>query len=204
MSNTRNRTPSEYVGYGLYLYFLGLSLRNVVRALSFLHIVKRSHVAVWNWIQKFRVQRMSSTGRKNIQEYIVDETSIKVGSDLVWLWVAIEPGKGQFLAQSISQERNMFVAEHFLSGIVRNYGMHPVSTDGGTWYPMACRFLKLKHHVHSLWEKGMIERKMQYLKDRTESFDNYFPCQREKCTLNHIKNWLRLFVSMHNKERINA
>jgi hypothetical protein len=28
--NTRNsRTPSEYIGYGLYLYFLGLSLREV-------------------------------------------------------------------------------------------------------------------------------------------------------------------------------
>ncbi len=44
MSNKRNRTPSEYIGYGLYLYFLGLSLRNVVKALSHLHIVKRSHV----------------------------------------------------------------------------------------------------------------------------------------------------------------
>jgi hypothetical protein len=28
--NTRNsRTPSEYIGYGLYLYFSGLSLREV-------------------------------------------------------------------------------------------------------------------------------------------------------------------------------
>ena len=43
MSNKTNRTPSEYIGYGLYLYFLGLSLRNVVKALSHLHIVKRSH-----------------------------------------------------------------------------------------------------------------------------------------------------------------
>ena len=204
MSNTRNRTPSEHIGYGLYLYFLGLSLRNVVRALSFLHIVKRSHVAIWNWIQKFRVQMTSSTGRTNIQEFIVDETPVKAGSEFVWLWIAIEPEKGQILAQSMSQERNMFVAEHFLSDIVHNYGIHPVSTDGGTWYPMACRFLKLKHHVHSLWEKSLIERKMQYLKDRTESFDDYFPCQREKCELNHIKNWLRLFVCMHNKERINS
>jgi putative transposase len=98
----------------------------------------------------------------------------------------------------------MFVAEHFISDIVHNYGKHSVSADGGTWYSMACRFLKLKHHVHSLWEKSTIERKIQYLKDRTESFDDYFPCQREKCELNHIKNWLRLFVCMHNKERINA
>jgi transposase-like protein len=151
MSNKRNRTPSEYIGYGLYLYFLGLSLRNVVKALSHLHIVKRSHVLLakkWKWIQKFRHRRISSTRRKKISEYIVDETILQVGPQYIWLWVAIEPENGQILAQNITQERNMFIAERFLSGVVRYYGIHPVSTDGGTWYPMACKFLKLKHHIH--------------------------------------------------------
>jgi hypothetical protein len=36
---------AEYVGYGLYLYFLEFSTRKVAKALSFLHIVKRSHVS---------------------------------------------------------------------------------------------------------------------------------------------------------------
>ena len=45
---SRNRTPSEYIGYGLYLYLLdGLSFRNSAKALSFLQIVKRSHVSIW-------------------------------------------------------------------------------------------------------------------------------------------------------------
>jgi hypothetical protein len=37
---------------------------------------------------------------------------------------------------------------------------HPsVSTDGdGTWYPQACRFLRLSHHNHSPFEKSVIER----------------------------------------------
>ena len=48
----RNRTPSKYVGYGLYLYFLGLSYRNTSKALS--RFVKRSHVSIWKWIQKYR------------------------------------------------------------------------------------------------------------------------------------------------------
>ena len=147
MSNKRNRTPSEYIGYGLYLYFLGLSLRNVAKAMFCLHKVKRSHVAIWNWIQKCNPKKISSEKMK-IEEYVVDETLIKVGSELVWLWVAIEPENGQILAQNITQERNMVIAERFLSGVVRYYGIHPVSTDGGTWYPMACKFLKLKHHIH--------------------------------------------------------
>jgi putative transposase len=63
----------------------------------------------------------------------------------------------------------MFVAEHFLSDIVDEYGEFPVSTaDGGTWYPQACKFLKLKHHLHSFLEKSIIERTMQYIKDITE------------------------------------
>jgi len=47
----------------------------------------------------------------------------------------------------------MFVAERFLSNIVGEYGTHPVSTDGGTWYPRVCRFLGLEHHIHSLFDK---------------------------------------------------
>ena len=168
MSNKRNRTPSEYIDYGLYLYFLGLSLRNVVKALSYLNIVKRSHVTIWNWIQKFHPRKTSLEERKEVSEYIVDETVIKAGSENIWLWVATEPENSQFLAQTISKERNMFVAERFLSDIVRDYGKHAVSTDGGTWYPQACEFLKIQHHVHSSIEKSLIERRIKYIKDRTK------------------------------------
>jgi putative transposase len=63
----------------------------------------------------------------------------------------------------------MFVAERFLSNMVKAYGKHPVSTDGGTWYPQACEFLKLNHHIHSSWEKSLIERSIQYIKDRTQN-----------------------------------
>ena len=97
----------------------------------------------------------------------------------------------------------MFVAERFLSDIVRDYGKHPGSTDGGTWYPMACRFLGLEHHIHSSLEKSLIERTMQYIKDRTECFDDYFPCRMKNCKMKHIRNWLNLFVDYHNKEVIN-
>ena len=121
---------------------------------------------------------------------------------MVWLWVAIEPKNRQILALSISKERNMFVAERFISDVIKNHGKHPVSTDGGTWYPQACRFLRLKHHIHSSFEKSIIERTMQYIKDRTESFDDYFPCKIKSCKLNHVRNWLNLFVNYHNEEKI--
>ncbi|HET6589261.1 MAG TPA: DDE-type integrase/transposase/recombinase [Candidatus Nitrosocosmicus sp.] len=164
----------------------------------------RSHVSIWKWIQKCHPRKTSSKKRRTVEEFIVDETLLKVGPELIWLWIAIEPENRQILAQNITQERNMLIAERFLSGAVRDYGKHPVSTDGGTWYPMACQFLGLDHHVHSPLEKSMIERTMQYIKDRTESFDDYFPCRQKNCKLKHVRNWLNLFVEYHNKEMIYA
>jgi putative transposase len=43
---------------------------------------------------------------------------------------------------------------------------------------------------------------MQYVKDRTEGFDDYFPCKKNKYKLNHIKQWIRLFIDQHNQEII--
>ena len=199
----RNRTPSKYVGYGLYLYFLGLSYRNTSKALS--RFVKRSHVSIWKWIQKYRPKRIMRK-RKRTTEFIIDETMIKIGSNYMWIWVAIESESKEILRISVSKERNMLIAEHFISSLTKGYGggKHSISRDGGTWYPQACQFLKLDHHIHSSYEKSIIERTMQYIKDRTEGFDDYFPCSKENCKLKHVQNWLTLFLSMHNKEVINA
>ncbi|MDP8906071.1 MAG: DDE-type integrase/transposase/recombinase [Thermoproteota archaeon] len=143
---------------------------------------------------------MMSSKRKKTSEYMVDETLLKIGSEYLWPWVAAEPKNRQILAVSISKERNMLIAERFLSGLVRVHGKRPISTDGGTWYQMACRLLKLKHHLHSSFEKGLVERTMQHIKDRTECFDDYFPCRKENCKLKHVRNWLNLFVRYYNKE----
>ena len=41
---------------------------------------------------------------------------------------------------------------------------------------------------------------MQHVKDRAESFDDYFPCRKKKCKLKHVQNWLNLFVDYPNSE----
>ena len=128
-------------------------------------------------MQKYKPERIF-TKRKRIFEFIIDETQLKVGNNYFWIWIAIESSERTILGVRISAERNMFVAEQFLSSLVQEYGKHPVSTDGGTWYPQACKYLKLRHHIHSAYEKSIIERTIEYLKDRTECFDDYFPCKK--------------------------
>jgi len=76
-----------------------------------------------------------------------------------------------------------------------------VYTDnGGTWYDEACNVIGLKHYVHSSIEKSLMERVNQYLKDRIESFDDYYPCMQKEneCNLLHVHNWIQFFVPMYN------
>jgi putative transposase len=183
--------------YSLYLYFLGLSLRNTSKALTIFRDEKRSHVSVWNWIQRFGSYQIYK--RKRVSAFIIDETAIQIGNQHFWLWICTEPIYSSVLGIYISDERNMLIAEKFIRSLVSNYGKHTVYTDGGTWYHEACSIIGLKHHLHSSIEKSLMERVNQYLKDRIESFDDYYPCmQKDECNLLHVYNWIQFFVSMYN------
>jgi putative transposase len=117
--------------------------------------------------------------------------------------VAVEPVHRYILGVYLSRHQNILVAQLFIKSLVQKYGKHAVYSDGGTWYPEACRALGLEHRLHSPYEKSLIERANQYLKDRIEEFDDYYPCPRKKegCDLRHVRNWLNLFVDMHYARR---
>ena len=72
----------------------------------------------------------------------------------------------------------MFIAEWFFSILVKIHGPQPVSTDGGTWHPQACRFLKIDHYIHFSYEKSIIERIMQYINDGTDNLMITLPVKR--------------------------
>src|SRR5215204_5393838 len=127
-----------------------------------------------------------------LSAFIIDETIIQIGNQHFWLWICIEPIHSSVLGIYISEERNMLIAEKFIRSLIDKYGKHTVYTDGGTWYPQACTFLHLKHRLHSHLEKSLIERVVQYFKDRVESFDDYYPCnsKRRDCDNGHVYNWV--------------
>ena len=79
-------------------------------------------------MQKYQPKKYRKN--KKIIEFIVDETEIKDGSELIWLWVVIEPNDKEILVVDISKERNTFVvAERFLSHVLDKYGKHQVSSE---------------------------------------------------------------------------
>ena len=125
----RNKTSSFIILYSLYLYFLGLSLRNTSKALIIFREQKRSYISVWNWIQRFGSCHIYQ--RKRVSAFIIDETVIQIGNQNFWLWFCIEPIHSSVLGIYISEERNMLVAEKFIRSLVEKYGKHTVYTDGG-------------------------------------------------------------------------
>jgi putative transposase len=195
----RERTRPEAVLYGLYLYYLGLSLRDVACALD--PFVKRSHVSVWKWIQI--LGKKGIFHRRKVSAFLVDETYVRVGHYEAWVWVAIEPMHRYILGVYLSRLRNILVAEFFLNSLVKTYGRHVVYSDEGVWYPDACRSLGLEHKIHTPYEKSLIERVNQCIKDRTEVFDDYYPCRKQGCNLSHVRRWLYLFSFMYNEMKRN-
>lgn len=65
------------------VFFLGLSFRNTSKALEPFR-EKRSHVAVWNWVQRFNPKIIYSRKRR-VTAFVIDEAMIQIGGNESWL-----------------------------------------------------------------------------------------------------------------------
>jgi putative transposase len=46
--------------------------------------------------------------KTNIAEFIIDETQLKVGSEYIWLWIAIEPKDRDYFNNYIKREEYVY------------------------------------------------------------------------------------------------
>jgi putative transposase len=199
----RKRTSPFLMLYGVYLYYCCNSLIRASKALE--PYVRRSHVSIWRWVQRLApICDRFDVDRRRVRIIFVDETMIRIRGRPAWVWVAFEPGLRVFLAFRISYNQSTLDAHIFLKELRRRYGLKPIWTDDAAWYPEACRWSRLEHHVYRQEWKNLIERMNQSLKDRLELFDDNFPCFREECELEHVNNWIRVFRFYHNYIRTNG
>ena len=189
----RTRTHPAIVRYAIYLYFNYRSFRLAARCLS--SIIKRSHVSIWKWVQKYSgLADRLSVNKCAVKKTFVDETLLQIDGQDYWLWIAYEPNLDVCLTLHLSRERTIFVCYQFFKQLLNRYDSKPIFTDGAQWYKNACRWLRLDHRVYGTKLKNIMERFVQHIKDRTECFDDYFLCRKENCDRQHIWNWLKLFV----------
>jgi putative transposase len=189
-----NRTHPAIISYGLYLYFSSRSLRLAAKCLE--SVIKRSHVSIWKWVQKYSdCANRFMADRHLVKEIFVDETLLRIDGQDYWLWIAYEPNLNTCLMMHLSRERTIFVCYQFFRQLRDRYGSRKtIYTDGARWYNDACKWLRLKHYVYDTGLKNLMERFVQQIKDRTECFDDHFPCRKQNCNRQHVWNWLKLFV----------
>ena len=149
-----------------------------------------------------KLSRLFRLARERVNVFAVDETGIRVGKLEAFLFVAYEPFEERILGLYLAWTPNSIAVGMFLKDLTRKYGKHPVWTDGADWYSLACKSMNLRHHIyhHGSWLWEITERAVQKVKDRTESFDDTFPCKcyGVRCRFVHIRNWLNNFF-LHNQ-----
>jgi transposase-like protein len=111
------RINPAIIAYGLYLYFSSRSYRFASKSLE--PIIKRTHVSIWKWVQKYsRLADRFKVNRRLIKEILVDETLLKVNGQAYWLWIAYEPNTKSCLMIHLSRERTIFVCYQFLKQLL--------------------------------------------------------------------------------------
>ncbi|MEM2941606.1 MAG: hypothetical protein QW304_08690 [Thermoproteota archaeon] len=104
----------------------------------------------------------------SVSLFLVDEAAVMVKGLMAWVWVAYEPFSKRTISFRLSWIRNGIQVGLFLESLVMAFGRHPVWTDEAPWY---------HRYRFGDWLFQAMERAVQMLKDRAESFDDHFPCR---------------------------
>lgn len=194
----RDRTDAFVVELAIVLYNSGVSLRKTQRVLGWIG-VECSHVAVWNWIQKFG-GRLLATGRQPVAELpstiLLNETVVVQHGEQFVLFAALDPATREVVHLGVAPSRNYLTTRRFLEEIEALYGNLPevVITDGVTGHGAAFGRLRIRHEVLAHGVRNRIERWIQELKRRIDTFYASFTGHSVEPT----HNWLRQFTWFWN------
>jgi putative transposase len=138
-------------------------------------------VSIWKWVQKYSsLADRFKTNRYAVKEIFVDETLLQIDGQDYWLWIAYEPNIDVCLSMHLSRERTIFVCYRFFLQLRRKYGRKPIFTDGAhTGTKRSMQMVEVRSS--GIWGtelKNLMERFIQQIKDRTECFDDHFPCRK--------------------------
>jgi hypothetical protein len=123
-----------YIGYGLYFYFSGLSLREPLKyCLIFCQTKAYVHLELDTKLQNQR----GFAQKKKVKVFVIDETLLKIGSGLVWLWVAIEPVNRNSVNKHIRGKKHV---------CGRAFSIRPF---GRTWGTLFRPTVELGSHKHA-------------------------------------------------------
>jgi putative transposase len=198
----RMRTSLILIAYGAFLYFCSHSSRAASRALS--SMARRSHASILSWFRSLSSLFVDRSLRGKVKLLLIDDTRVEVGGREMVLFMAFEPLLRRIVYMRFFEAANIFTALTFIKRVKALYRPRmKVLTDGAQYYRTACKFLSLDHDVYDLRLRNLMERIVQYVKDRTKDFDDYIPCRRERCDKRHAQTLLSSTGFMINELYLN-
>jgi transposase-like protein len=172
--------------YGAFIYFCSHSSRVASRALS--SMMRRSHTSILSWLRSLSSSFIDRSLGGKVKLPLIDDTRVEVGGREMVLYVAFEPRLCRIAYMRFFEAANILTALTFIERIKALYRSRmKVLTDGVQYYRTACKFLSLDHDVYDSWLRNLMERIIQYVKDRTKDFDDYIPCRRERRDKRHAQ-----------------
>jgi putative transposase len=147
---------------------------------------------------------MDRSLKGKVRLLLIDDTRVEVGGRELVLYVAFEPRLRRIVYMRLFEAANILTALTFMKKIKALYRSRmKILKDGAQYYRTACRFLSLDHDVYGLKARNLMERIVQYVKDRTRDFDDYIPCRRRKCDKRHAQMLLSSIGFMINEVYLN-
>ena len=92
------------------------------------------------------IQKRYHQKEKGFQNLSLMRHCLKLDSNSSGYGLQLSQKTGKFSHYPYPRRETCLLQRDSSQALVKIHGKHPVSTDGGTWYPQACRFLRLKHH----------------------------------------------------------
>ena len=102
------KTPAKVVASALSCYFGGMPLDAIQRHLNQQYGVYMSESGIYNWVVRFAkeaVERTKDFKPKVGDDWIADETVLKVGGKNIWFWDVIDADSRYLLASRLSTSR---------------------------------------------------------------------------------------------------
>jgi putative transposase len=151
-------------------------------------MIRRSHTSILSWFRSLSFLFIDKGLKGKVKLLLIDDTRVEVGGMEMVLFVASEPILRRIAYMRFLEAANIFTASTFMKKVKALYRSRMEAlTDGAQYYRTACEFLNLDHDVYGLKARNLMERIIQYVKDRTRDFDDHIPCRRKKCARSMLR-----------------
>lgn len=174
------KTPISHIASALSCYFGGMPLDAIQRHLQQQFKVYYSEMGIYNWVKRFSKEAINRV--KDFQpivgdEFLADETCLKVAGKNIWFWDVIDAKTRYLLASRLSETRTTKDAALVMREALRKAGKAPkrIITDRLAAYidGIELVFGADTEHIQSkpftdVNSTNIIERFQGTLKDRTK------------------------------------